>query len=157
LSIYIFSSQRLKYFYRNFTTNNNTIPHQLLTTTTEQQQQQNQTQPELNSINEADPWSGQSGRALLRHLLCSEEKISNMRDTVVAHACTLQYSTRGVIFWGEIIPPYLKGYLELIVKTIFVFEERPIKNYFPIRKLYGDELEGTYWNLATGLDSLIFY
>uniref|UniRef100_A0A915MM14 NR LBD domain-containing protein n=1 Tax=Meloidogyne javanica TaxID=6303 RepID=A0A915MM14_MELJA len=47
---------------------------------------------------QADPWSGQSGRALLRHLLCSEEKISNMRDTVVAHACTLQYSTRGSRF-----------------------------------------------------------
>nr|CAD2179068.1 unnamed protein product [Meloidogyne enterolobii] len=89
--------EQLKPARRNFTTtNNHTIPHQLLTTTTEQQQ--NQTQPELNSINEADPWSGQSGRALLRHLLCSEEKISNMRDTVVAHACTLQYSTRGSRF-----------------------------------------------------------
>ncbi|KAF7634315.1 hypothetical protein Mgra_00006281 [Meloidogyne graminicola] len=89
--------EQIKPARRNFSTNKS-IPSHILTTTSEQINQI-LPQSELNSIVEnADPWSGQNGRALLRHLLCSEEKISNMRETVVAHACTLQYSTRGSKF-----------------------------------------------------------
>uniref|UniRef100_A0A1I8BZ12 Nuclear receptor domain-containing protein n=1 Tax=Meloidogyne hapla TaxID=6305 RepID=A0A1I8BZ12_MELHA len=86
--------EQLKPARRNFTNNNKQIPPQLLTSTAEHQQ----FHPELNLNDDGDPWSGQSGGALLRHLLCSEDKIGNMRDTVVAHACTLQYSTRGSRF-----------------------------------------------------------
>uniref|UniRef100_A0A914HWI2 Uncharacterized protein n=1 Tax=Globodera rostochiensis TaxID=31243 RepID=A0A914HWI2_GLORO len=42
-----------------------------------------------------NPWSGRNGRALLRQLLCSEEKIRNMRESVIAQTCNLEYINKG--------------------------------------------------------------
>ncbi|KAL3103356.1 hypothetical protein niasHS_002542 [Heterodera schachtii] len=42
-----------------------------------------------------DPWDGRNGRALLRQLLCSEDKIRNMRETVIAQTCNLEYINKG--------------------------------------------------------------
>lgn len=42
-----------------------------------------------------DPCDGRNGRALLRQLLCSEDKIRNMRETVIAQTCNLEYINKG--------------------------------------------------------------
>uniref|UniRef100_A0A183BQF5 Nuclear receptor domain-containing protein n=1 Tax=Globodera pallida TaxID=36090 RepID=A0A183BQF5_GLOPA len=52
--------------------------------------------PSVDNHSHSDnPWSGRNGRALLRQLLCSEEKIRNMRESVIAQTCNLEYINKG--------------------------------------------------------------
>ena len=79
------------------------------------EQQQQQTQEHTAAL--ADPWNGRNGRALLRQLLCSEEKIRSMREAVIAQTCNLEYITKNEqpksqrvrVFISE-FPILLRGY-----------------------------------------------
>jgi hypothetical protein len=80
----------------------------------QQQQQRTTTATELDPEME-DPWSGRNGRGLLRQLLCSEEKIRNMRKAVIAQTCNLEYTTKGEPGSRRMMVGLLGGILELMV------------------------------------------